>query len=171
MEKSAVIDKLGLRTLSEKRKESLITALYVGTVFIILAAVYSLHLSDNIWDRLVDFFTSLTLAPVPATGLVLPAPSDPFNFVSLYTFAFQFALGLGILEIGILFLRVYLHSPVSRKAETIENVVFWLGTSYLISAYLINITIPSEWFVFWAGIIMIFGISLVARAFVLIANR
>ena len=32
-------------------------------------------------------------------------------------------------------------------------------------------TIQSEWFVFWAGIILIFGLALVARAFVLLAKR
>jgi hypothetical protein len=66
---------------------------------------------------------------------------------------------------------VWLFSPLPRKAETIENLVFWLGTSYLILTYLINVTIISEWFVFWAGIILIGGLSLVARAFVLKATR
>ncbi len=160
-----------LLTLNEKKKENLITGLYVGGVFIILAAVYSINLAADIWNGLVNFFTSLTLAPVPTTGIALPAPSDPAAYANLYAFAFEFALALGILEIVILLLRVYLRSPVPRKAETIENIVFWLGTSYLVSTYLINMTIPSEWFVFWAGVIMIFGISLVARAFVLIATR
>ena len=64
-----------------------------------------------------------------------------------------------------------MHSPLPRKAETIENIVFWLGTSYLVITYLVNMTIMSEWFVFWAGIILIGGLSLVARAFVLLAGR
>ena len=62
-------------------------------------------------------------------------------------------------------------SPVSRKAETVENIVFWLGASYLIVAYLENMTITGEWFVFWAGIVRIFGLALVARAFVILAKR
>ena len=64
-----------------------------------------------------------------------------------------------------------MHSSVTRIAETIENIVFWLGASYLIVAYLENMTIMSEWFVFWAGIILIFGLALVARAFVVLAKR
>ena len=64
-----------------------------------------------------------------------------------------------------------MHSPLPRKAETIENIVFWLGTSYLAITYLVNMTIMSEWFVFWAGIILIAGLSLVARSFVLLAGR
>jgi len=160
-----------IQGLSEKRKENLLTALYVGSIFIILAVVYFASLPASLWDSLVTFFTSLTLAQVPGTGISLPAPANLANFNVLYTAAFQFAIGLGLVEIVVLALRVFLHSPVSRIAETIENIVFWLGASYLIATYLMNMTLSSEWFVFWAGIIMIFGLSLVARSFVLIAKR
>jgi hypothetical protein len=119
----------------------------------------------------VNFFTSLTLAPVPTAGISLPAPANPANFGNLYFAAFQFSLAIGILEIIILALRVVLHSSVTRIAETIENIVFWFGASYLIIAYLVNMTISSEWFVFWAGIILIFGLALIARAFVILAKR
>ena len=157
--------------LSDKRKENLFSAVYLGGIFIVLALVVYIHLADNIFGKIVDFFTTLTLAPVPTTGISLPAPSDPSSFVSLYETAFHFALGIGILEIFILVLRVLFHSPVARKAETIENIVFWLGASYLIITYLVNMTITGEWFVFWAGLILIFGLALIARAFVLIAKR
>jgi len=171
MGKNSLMPSLNLQSLSEKKKESLFTAIYIGSLFIILALVYSIHLSDNLWDSLVNFFTSLTLAPVPSTGIVLPAPSNPASFGNLYVAAFQFGLALGILEIIILALRVFLRSSVTRIAETIENIVFWFGTSYLIIVYLVNMTIPSEWFVFWAGIILIFGLALIARAFVILAKR
>lgn len=162
---------LNLQALSEKKKESLLTAIYVGGIFIILALIYYIHLSDNLWDGLINFFSTLTLAPVPTTGISLPAPANPAAYTNLYNTAFQFAIALGLLEIIILFLRVGLHSSVTRKAETIENIVFWLGASYLIITYLVNMTISSEWFVFWAGIILIFGLALVARAFVILAKR
>ena len=157
--------------LSEKRKESLLTALYLGSILIVIAIVYFVNISANLWDSLIEFFTSLTLAPVPGTGISLPAPATHIDFIGLYNAAFQFAIALGLVEIIVLFLRVYLHSPVSRLAETIENIVFWLGAGYLISTYLVNMTLSTEWFVFWAGIIMIFGLALVARSFVLIAKR
>ena len=162
---------LNLQSLSDKKKESLFTALYIGALFIILALVYYIHLSDNLWDSLVNFFTSLTLAPVPTTGISLPAPANPANFGNLYFAAFQFSLGVVILEIIILALRVFLYSSVTRIAETIENIVFWFGASYLIIAYLVNMKISSEWFVFWAGIILIFGLALLARAFVILARK
>ena len=162
---------LNLQSLSDKKKESLFTALYIGALFIILGLVYYIHISDNLWDSLVNFFTSLTLVPVPTTGISLPAPANTADFGNLYFAAFQFSLGIGILEIIILAIRVVLHSSVTRIAETIENIFFWLGTSYLIIAYLVNMTISSEWFVFWAGIILIFGLALIARAFVILAKR
>jgi hypothetical protein len=157
--------------LSDKKKESLFTAIYVGAVLIIIALIYSIHLNDDLLNSTVNFFTSLTLSSVPATGIALPAPANPAAYITLYNVAFQFSLAIGILEILILALRVVLLSSVSRKAETIENIVFWLGTSYLVTTYLVNMTIPSEWFVFWAGIILIFGLALVARSFVLLAKR
>jgi hypothetical protein len=162
---------LNLQGLSDKKKESLLSAIYIGSIFIVLALVYYIHISDNLWEGLIDFFTSLTLATVPTTGISLPAPANPAAHINLYTTAFHFTLGIGILEIIILFLRVRLHSSVSRIAETIENIVFWLGTSYLILAYLMNMTLQGEWFVFWAGIILIFGLALITRAFVLLTKR
>jgi hypothetical protein len=169
MEKNRLIDDLNTRAFTDKKKEGLFTAIYIGAIFIIIAIVYFVHI--NIWSQLVDFFSTLTLADVPGTGIALPAPANPAQFMELYTAAFQFALAIGIIEILILSLRVGFRSPVSRKAETIENIVFWLGTSYLIITYLVNMTISSEWFVFWAGIILIFGLALLARAFVLIAKK
>ena len=157
--------------LTDKKKESLFSAIYIGGIFIIIAFIYYIHLSDNLWDGLINFFRSLTLAPVPNTGISLPAPANPATYRNLYIAAFDFSVAIGLLEIVILLLRVGLHSSVSRKAETIENIVFWLGASYLIITYLVNIRIQTEWFVFWAGIILIFGLALVARAFVLLAKR
>jgi hypothetical protein len=171
MEKNRFMPTFDLQSLTEKKKESLFTAIYIGAVFIIIALIIFVHLSDNLWGDLIDFFTTLTLSTVPSTGIPLPAPSDPTSHMNLYNAAFQFALAIGFLEVVILALRVWLHSSVLRKAETIENIVFWLGTSYLITTYLVNMTISSEWFVFWAGIILIFGLALVARAFVLLAKR
>jgi hypothetical protein len=162
---------LNPKTLPEKKKENLFTAIYIGTIFIIIAAVYFSHLPNSVWDEIVNFFTSLTLSPVPGTNIPLPAPSNPASHTDLYFAVFEFAIALGVLEIVILMLRVYFHSPVARKAETVENIVFWLGASYLTITYLVNLDQPAEWFVFWAGIIMLFGLSLVARAFVLLAKR
>jgi hypothetical protein len=157
--------------LSEKKKENLLSGIYIGSILIILAVIYIATLPVSLWDEIVNFFSSLTLAPVPGTGIALPAPSNPASHMELYTAAFIFTIAVGAIEIVVLVLRILMNSPMPRKAETIENIVFWLGTSYLIITYLVNMTIAGEWFVFWAGIILIFGLALLARSFVLIAQR
>jgi len=162
---------LNFQALADKKKENLVTAIYVGAVFILLAAVYFVNLPNSLWNNVVDFFSSLTLAQIPGGGFSLPAPIAPASHIVLYVAIFQFTLGVGIIEIIVLALRIRLRSPVARKAETIGNIVFWLGASYLAITYLVNMTIMAEWFVFWAGIILLGGLSLVARAFVLIAKR
>ena len=159
----------GTQAFTDKKKESLVTALYVGAIFIILALIFILD--TGVWGSLVNFFSTLILAQVPGTTVSLPAPLNPASHLQLYNAAFQFSVGLGILEIIILAVRILLHSPLTRKAETIENLVFWLGTSYLTITYLVNMTLQTEWFVFWAGIILIAGISLLTRAFILLAGR
>jgi hypothetical protein len=163
--------KLNVQALPESKKENLITALYVGFIFILLAVLYFINVHTNLWGNLVSFISTFILATVPGTSVSLPAPANPAAYTVLYNLAFQFCLSIGVLEIAILALRIWLNSPFPRKAETIENIVFWLGTSYLVVTYLVNITIISEWFIFWSGIILIAGLSLVARGFVLIAKR
>ena len=138
------------QALTDKKKEGLITAVYIGLIFILLAIVYFINIPHNVWNNFVNFIGSFVLYQVPGTGISLPAPSNPTAYTVLYIAAFQFFLGIGILEIAILALRIALHSPLPRKAETVENIVFGLGSSYLIITYLVNITIMSEWFVFWA---------------------
>jgi len=163
--------KLNIQALPDKKKENLISALYVGFIFILLAVLYFINVHTNLWGNFVNLMSNFILYTVPGTTISLPAPTNPSAYTMLYNAAFQFCLGLGLLEIAVLALRIWLNSPFPRKAETIENIVFWLGTSYLVVTYLVNITIPSEWFVFWAGIILIGGLSLVARGFVLLAKR
>lgn len=154
---------------SYKNAEGLFSAIYVGSILIILGLIFFFH--GTILIGLTNFFGSLTLAQVPGTGIYLPAPLTPTAHIDLYTAAFQFCLSLGILEIIILVLRILFNSPLKRKAETIENIVFWFGASYLVITYLNDTATINKWFVFWAGIIMIFGLSLIARAFVLLARR
>jgi hypothetical protein len=159
------------QAFSDKKKENLFTALSVGVIFILLAVVYFINLPTNLWDNIVNFFLTLTLSQVPGTPIYLPAPQDPSAHIALYNAAFQIAIGIGFLQVAVLMLRIKLNSAIQRKAETIENMVFWLGSSYLIITYLVNMTIAGEWFVFWAGIILIFGLALLARGFLLLANR
>ena len=68
-------------------------------------------------------------------------------------------------------LRLMMNSPINKTAETMGNLVYWFGSAYLVTTYLNSTTNISSWFVYWAGILVILGLSFIARAFVLLAKR
>ena len=160
-----------MQALAEKKKESLVSAVYIGLIFILLALICVINFPHGVLKSFLNFINSFVLTQVPGTSFSLPAPVHPASYLVLYTSIFEFSIGLGILEIAILAIRIRLHSSLPRKAETIENIVFALGTGYLVITYLVDMTIMSEWFVFWAGVVLIAGLALVARSFVLIAGQ
>jgi hypothetical protein len=164
-----LFDNLVSKARTYKNPEGLFSAIYIGSILLVIALIFVAH--GAILIGLTNFFASLTLAQVPGTGIYLPAPIAPTAHIDLFSAAFQFCLFLGILEVIILGLRFMFNSPLKRKAETIENIVFWFGASYLVVAYLTSSATINTWFVFWAGIVLIFGLSLIARAFVLLVKR
>ncbi len=143
----------------------------MGAVFILIGVVFVLAQPRNLWDSIVTFFSNLTLRQVPGMGISLPAPTSPAAHAVLYTAAFQFCIGLGILQVMLLVLRLITNSSIGKTAETVGNLVYWFGASYLITTYLNNTTTINRWFMFWAGILIMLGLSLIARAFVLLAKR
>ncbi len=154
-----------------KAHERIFSAISAGVFFILVGIIYVIHLPASLWDALVSFFGSFTLAQVPTTGIYLPAPISPFSHALLYGAVFEFCIGIGILQIIMLVLRYMWQSPIGKTAETMGNLVFWFGTAYLITAYLNSTTDMSKWFVFWAGLLMILGLSFIARAFVLLSKK
>ncbi len=154
-----------------KNAESILSAIYIGTIFITLGVIYYIHLPKSLFLDIINFFSSIDLARVPDTAIYLPAPVAPALYSDLFLAAFQFAIAIGIVEVIVLVLRFLFDSPIKRKAETIANIVFWFGASYLVYTYLVEAATINKWFVFWTGIIIIVGLSLVARAFVLLAKR
>jgi hypothetical protein len=166
---------LGEKTRPQRRihkpGESIITAVSVGTVFILIGAVFVLALPANLWERILDFFRNFGTRQVPGTSIYLPAPMNPNIHTVVYSAAFQFCVGLAILQIITLSLRILFRSTVSRIAETMGNLVFWFGTAYMVLNFLNSSTGLRSWFTFWAGILIIIGISLIARALVMIARR
>ena len=151
--------------------ESMISAISVGAVFILIGLVYVLALPNSLWDKTIGFFSSLTGRQVPGIGITFPAPTNPGAHAVFYTAVFQFSLGLAFLQILVLFLRVGFGSRVRRIAETIGNLVFWFGASYLVGTYLNRSTTLTTWFTFWTAILVVLGLSIVARALVLLSKR
>lgn len=157
---------------SLKRRESLFSAASAGFFFILVGAIftYSALVSEiNLFDKIVAFFRDFEIAKVPNSEiLVLPKPEFPRAHLDVYSAAFRFSMIWGFYQIAILVVRLIAGSPTTRKAETSANLVFWLGTSYLISTALIE---NMNWFVFWAQVIMLIGVSLIVRAAILVFRR
>jgi hypothetical protein len=136
-----------------------------------LGLVYVINLPNSLWDAIFDFFSSFTSAQVPGTGIYLPVPINPHIHTVLYGAIFLFCIGLGILQVIFLLLRLKMSSHISKTAETMGNLVYWFGSAYLVTTYLNSTTDTNLWFVFWAGILIILGVSFIARAFVLFLKR
>ena len=162
---------LNTRSGAYKAQERLFSALAAGSFFILLGIVYVINLPSSLWEEVIEFFRNLMTRQVPGIGITLLAPANPASHTVLYGAAFQFCIGLGILQIVFLMLRLIMNSPIGKTAETIGNLVYWFGAAYLVTTYLNSSTNLSRWFVFWAGILIILGLSLVARAFVLFGKR
>jgi hypothetical protein len=149
--------------------ERLISALSVGAVLILIGVVFVIN--SNLWGNIVGFFKDVSTVRVSGTSIFLPAPTVPSAHAGLYTAVEQFDLGLGILQVALLAARLIVQSPIRRIAETAGSLIFWFGASYLTLTYLNSTTTQKMWFLFWAAIVMLFGVSLIVRAIVLFARK
>lgn len=153
-------------------REGLITAIAFGGFLIIVGFLFVL--TPNLWQDIVYFFNHITTRSVPVGGLnsniVLPAPSNPAVHANLYRALLKFDLAFGVLQILILFVRLIAKSKIRRIAETLGNAVFWLGAAFLVNSFLFTGTL-SGWFQYWAALIVVVGISLVARSIVYLFKR
>ena len=158
------VDKLNQ---SPRYRESLFSAISVGFLFVLVGAIFVT--TPNLFNEILDFFRDFDLVRVPyQPGWLLPAPAFPGRHPVVYSAAEQFSYALGLFQIAVLALRFVARSKWGKKAETVSNLVFWLGTGFLTRILLIETT---KWFVFWSGIIMLIGVSLVIRAIILAAAR
>lgn len=162
-----------VRPYQRKSGEGIISALSIGAVFILIGLIYVANLPTSLWDKIVAFFDSFKAVEFLSGGttISLPAPAVPGAHVVLYNAAFQFCIGIGILQIVVLVLRLALHSQISKTAETVGNLVFWFGASYLVFTFLNSSTTNNTWFEFWAAVLVTLGVSMIARAAVLLARR
>jgi len=154
-----------------KAGEGIFSAISAGTFFILIGVIYVTTLPTSLWDKAIAFFSSFDVSRVPNTGIYLPAPAVPAAHTVLYNAAFQFCIGIGILQIILLTLRLAWHSPTGKTAETAGNLVYWFGASYLVFTFLNSATTLETWFAFWAAILVVLGVSMIARALVLFAKK
>ena len=153
-----------------KAGEGIISAISVGAVLILIGTIYVTTLPTPLWDKIVSFFGSFDIVKV-SDQISLPAPAAIADHAVVYNAAFQFCIGIAILQIILLTLRLMWHSPISKTAETAGNLVYWFGASYLVPTFLNSATDVPTWFAFWAAILMVLGVSMIARAIVLFAKK
>ena len=90
------------------------------------------------------------------------------NHPVLYYAAEQFCYAFGLVQILVLGLDFARRSSTHRKAETFSSIVFWLGAGYILSLLSQG---ALTWLSFIAGLVILVGISIVARALVLVFAR
>lgn len=148
-----------------RRGEGLFSAVSAGFFFILVGAIFVT--TPNLFDKIIAFFRNLDIVGVPNMVILLPAPVSPRNHVVVYSAVTQFSFVWGLYQIFVLALRFVARSSLDKKAETASNIVFWVGVSYLIPIFLNETATRTTWFAFWAGFLMLTGVTLIVRAIVL----
>jgi hypothetical protein len=159
-------------TREDRHQEGIITAIAFGGFLIIIGMLFAL--TPNLWQNITSFFDHLTTRYFPFgspnSTISLPAPSNPAAHQSLYNALLQFDVAFGILQLIILALRIRIRSRIRRIAETVGNAVFWLGAAVLVNNFLLLGTFTG-WYQYWGALIVLVGVSFVARALVYFAKR
>ncbi len=155
-----------------RSREGVITAVAVGGFFILVGMMFVII--PDLWDNINAFFQNITTQEFPFgdvnSVIALPAPLNPAAHNALYNALMQFDIGFGVLQIIILALRLAWHSRVSKVAETVGNLVFWLGAALLVNVFLLQGTLAG-WWQYWGALIILVGISFVAWATVNFVKR
>lgn len=154
------------KEMHHQNQERLITAISIGFLLLLLGTLFIIN--TDLFGSILDFFKNFELVEVPNTNIALPAPEFPRLHLTVYQAAGQFGIALAVFQVFILALRFFVPSSWEKKSETVGNVVYWAGTSYLIQLFLIETT---KWFTFWSTIIILVGVSIIARAIVTAVAR
>jgi hypothetical protein len=164
----------GSRGYHRRHHEGLLSAISVG-FFLILIGILFIS-TPSLADKVGTFVSHFQTVQVGNTNIYIPAPEHLGDHIDIYLTARQFSLIWGVFLIAMLGARFILESPLRRKAENLGDIVFWLGTTYLVQIFLVVPTQVSpqtidvtKWFEFWTAIVMLIGVSLIARAIFLAA--
>jgi hypothetical protein len=141
--------------------EGLIKAIAFGGFFILLGVVL---LSPGFFDNARAFFDDFTSHNYPFLSgtIVVPYPAHPEAHSAFFGACIEFAAGIALLQIIVLPLRIAFKSPLRRIAETVEHLIFWMGAAIVGYVFLLAGTV-NAWFTFWAYLIILVGIGLIAR--------
>lgn len=112
-------------------------------------------------DKVSAFFDSFDWAVVSEGSLPEPAGYHPV----VYETVMRFCAVFGLFQSFVLALRFYFRSSVRKVAETISNIILWLGAAYMFNLLLSH---SMEWVPLVGGVIGVVGLSLVVRSFVVL---
>jgi hypothetical protein len=149
-----------------KSQDGLFTAISAGFFLLLVGVIFVI--TPNLFESIIDFLTDFKLVDVPNTNIIFPGPEFPGSHLAVYKAAGQVSIALCLFQIVMLALRFIIPSSWGKRAETVGNFVYWAGAAFLIQSFLVEST---QWFVFWSTIIIIAGISLIARAVVMAISR
>ncbi|MGZ4850847.1 MAG: hypothetical protein ACXV2C_05655 [Candidatus Bathyarchaeia archaeon] len=153
--------------------ELLISAVSIGLFFILIGIIFVIN--QNLWSKIKDFGNDFTITRIANTTVQLPEPASPAAHTGVYSAVFQFALGIAILEILILTMHLVNGSRIRRTTQSVGSLVFWFGAAYLLNnlanmkSTLAHSQQLTMWYQFWAAIIILIGVSIIARSAVLFA--
>lgn len=142
-----------------KGQEGVFTAISVGFALLLMGTLFVI--TPNLFDSVIEFLKDLGLVDVPNTEIMFFGPELPLRHMTFYQAAGQLSIAISVFQVFMLALRFVIPSSWEKRSETAGNLVFWIGAAYLIQVFLIDST---QWFVFWATIIIVIGVSLIARA-------
>ncbi len=154
------------KEMPRQYQEGLFTAISIGFFLLLVGALFVIN--PDLFGSILDFFKDFKLVDVPHTNIMFPAPEFPQLHSTVYQAARQFSIALGVFQVVILALRFFIPSSWGKRSETVGNFVYWVGASFLIQLFLIETT---QWFVFWSTIIILVGVSIIARAAVMAVTR
>ncbi|UCG37022.1 MAG: hypothetical protein JSV64_01735 [Candidatus Bathyarchaeota archaeon] len=149
----------GFETPSDAR-ESWFSLLSFG-FFIMLFAIFFVIVPDY-YSEVVTFFEDFELQEI-TSNVQLPAPIGDHPVV--YETVMRFCIVFGVFQFFAVALRFYFGSSVKKAAETVSNILFWLGTAYVFSLLLSK---SIGWFSLVGGIIVAGGLSIIVRSLIVL---
>ena len=159
---------------SRGHHEGILSAVSVGFFLILVGALFIS--TPNLFDNVVKFLSNFKTTQVGTTNIYVPAPDNLGNYIDVYLAARQFSLVWGAFLIVMAGARFILGSRLRRKAQNIGDIIFWLGATYLVQTFLVVPTQTfvidaTKWFEFWAMVIVLIGVSFIARGIFLLIAR
>lgn len=156
--------------LERRHHDGMLSAVSIGFFLIVIGVLFVT--TPNLSDSVVKFLSNFTTEQVGSTGIYIPVPQNLVNNGDVYMAVRQFSIIWGVFLIAMLGARFVFGSTVRRLSENVGDIVFWLGAAYLVQTFLVASTVDTtKWFEFWAAIIMLIGVSLIARGIFLAAAR